>query len=87
MPTMFTTLPAPFALQPDEEPCLASAVAPDLVTLAAEAAEDAEPMLAQLGAAPDVTPEAVALGVILRNLLSQAAAVADQLVAATGEAG
>jgi hypothetical protein len=44
-------------------------------------------LLAQLGAAPDVTPEAIALGVQLRNLLTQAAAVADALVAATGEAG
>jgi DNA primase len=34
----------------------------------------------QLGAAPDVTPEAVALGVTLRNLLAQAAATADQPV-------
>jgi hypothetical protein len=39
--------------------------------------------LAQLGAVPDVTPEAVALGVTLCNLLSQAAATADQLAEAT----
>jgi hypothetical protein len=50
------------------------------VEIAAAASDDAEGPLAQLGAAPDVTPEAVALGVILRNLLSQAAATADQPV-------
>ena len=67
----------------EEGPTSLPAVAPDLVTLAAEAAEVAEPMLAQLGAAPDVPPEAVALGIQLRNLLSQAAATADQLAGAT----
>jgi hypothetical protein len=51
--------------------------------IAAAASDDAEPCLAQLGAAADVTPEAVALGIQLRNLLTHAAAVADQLAAAT----
>lgn len=41
--------------------------------IAAEAADDTEPCLAQLGAAPEVAPEAVALGVTLRQLLVQAA--------------
>jgi hypothetical protein len=49
----------------------------------ADAADAAEGPLAQLGAAPDVTPEAIALGVQLRQLLQQAAQTADALVAAT----
>jgi hypothetical protein len=55
--------------------------------IATAASDDAEGPLAQLGAALDVTPEAVELGVTLRNLLAQAAATADQLVAATGPQG
>jgi hypothetical protein len=39
--------------------------------IAGAASDDAEPCLAQLGAAPDVTPEAVALGVTLRQLMAQ----------------
>jgi len=54
-----------------------------LVEIAAAASDDTEGPLAQLGAAPEVTPEAVDLGVTLRNLLSQAAATADQLAEAT----
>ena len=86
MPTLFTTLPEPFALQPGEQPCPASEAAFALVEIAAAASDDAEAPLAQLGAALDVTPEAVELGVRLRQLLAEAAATADQLVAATGEA-
>lgn len=87
MPSLFTTLPEPFALQPGEQPCPAAEAAFALVEIAAAASDDAEASLAQLGAALDVTPEAVALGIQLRNLLTQAAATSDQLVAATGEAG
>jgi hypothetical protein len=87
MPTLFNELPPAFALQPGEEPCPAAEAAFALVEIAAAASDDAEGPLAQLGAAPDVTPAAVELGVTLRNLLSQAAATADQLAAATGPQG
>lgn len=87
MPTAFTTLPELWPLQPGEQPCPAAEAAFAALEIAAAASDDAEGPLAQLGAAPDVTPEAVELGVTLRNLLAQAAATADQLVAATGEEG
>ena len=85
MPTLFTDLPEAWPLQPDEYPCPAAEAAVALVEIAAAAADDAEPCLAQLGAALDVTPEAVALGVRLRNQLAQAAATADQLAALASE--
>jgi hypothetical protein len=68
MPTLFTDLPEPWPLQPGEQPCPASEAAFALVEIAAL----------------DVTPEAVELGVRLRQLLAAAAATADQLAAATG---
>ena len=87
MPSTFTTLPELWPLQPGEQPTPAAEAAFAALEIAAAASDDAEGPLAQLGAAPDVTPEAIALGIQLRNLLTQAAAVADQLVAVTGEAG
>ncbi|MCP9860877.1 MULTISPECIES: hypothetical protein [unclassified Cyanobium] len=87
MPNQFTDLPEPWPLQPGEHPCPAAEAAAALLEIAAAASDDAEAPLAQLGAALDVTPEAVTLGVTLRNLLSQAAATADQLAAATGPQG
>lgn len=87
MPSTFTTLPEPFALQPGEQPCPAAEAAFALVEIAAAASDDAEAPLAQLGAAPDAAPEAVALGVRLRQLLADAADAADQLVATTGTQG
>jgi hypothetical protein len=87
MPTLFTDLPEPWPLQPGEHPCPAAEAAAALLEIAAAASDDAEAPLAQLGAALDVTPEAVALGVTLRNLLGEAAATADQLAAATGPQG
>jgi hypothetical protein len=83
MTTLFTELPHAFALQPGEEPCPAAEAAAGVLESVAAAVEDAEPCFAQLGAAPDVTPEAVALGITLHNLLSQAAVTADELAAAT----
>ncbi|KAF0652395.1 hypothetical protein L107_13840 [Cyanobium sp. Copco_Reservoir_LC18] len=87
MPTLFTDLPEPWPLQPGEHPCPAAEAAAALVEIAAAASDDAEAPFAQLGAAFDVTPEAIVLGVMLRNQLAQAAATADQLAAATGPQG
>ena len=87
MPTLFTDLPEMWALQPGEKPCPAAEAAAALLEIAAAASDDTEPCLAQLGAAPDVTPEVVALGVTLRNLLAQVLETADQLAAATGPQG
>lgn len=49
--------------------------------------EQPTPASEAASAAPDVTPEAVALGIQLRQQLADAAATADLLVAATGEGG
>jgi hypothetical protein len=82
-----TTLPELWRLQPGEPQPVATEAVAALVEIAADASDDAEGPLAQLGAAPDVTPEAVELGVKLRQLLQQAAATADQLVLVTGPQG
>jgi hypothetical protein len=87
MPTLFTDLPEPWPLQPGEHPCPAAEAAAALLEIAAAASDDAEAPLAQLGAAPDVSPEAVALGVTVRQLLADAAATADQLATVTGPQG
>jgi hypothetical protein len=87
MPSTFTTLPELWPLQPGEQPTPAAEAAFAVLEIAAAASDDLEGPLAQLGAAPDVTPEAVALSITLRNLLSQAAATADELAAATGPQG
>ena len=80
---ILTTLPPPWPLQPGELPCPAAEAAAAAMEATADAADAAEGPLAQLGAAPDVTPDAIALGVQLRQLLQQAAQTADALVAAT----
>ena len=49
--------------------------------------DDAEPCLGQPGAAPDVTPEAVALRVTLRQLMAHAVATAERMAAAKGSHG
>ena len=87
MPSTFTTLPELWPLQPGEQPTPAAEAAFAVLEIAAAASDDLEGPLAQLGAAPDVTPEAVTLSITLRNLLSQAAATADELAAATGPQG
>jgi hypothetical protein len=69
MPSTFTTLPELWPLQPGEPLPVAAEAAFAALEIAAAASDDAEAPLAQLGAALDVTPEAVALGVTLRNLL------------------
>jgi hypothetical protein len=84
MTTLHTDLPEAWTLQPGETPCPAAEAAAALLEIAAAAVDDAEPCLAQLGAAPDVTPEVVALGIELRNHLAQGALMAEQLAAATG---
>jgi hypothetical protein len=75
-------LPPIWSLQPDESPTPAHEAAAALLELASDTQADAAPMLAQLGAAPDVSPEAIALGLRLQQLLTDAAAVAGELQAA-----
>ena len=85
--TIVTTLPQLWPLQPGELPTPAHEAANAAMELAADAADAAEGPLAQLGGAPDVSPEAVALGIKLRQLLQQAARTGDLLVAATAPKG
>ena len=85
--TPLDTLPELWPLAEGEPLPVAAEAAFAALEIAAAASDDAEGPLAQLGAAPDVTPEAVELGVRLRQQLADAAATADQLVAATGPQG
>ena len=85
--SFLATLPTPFALQPGELPTPAHEAANAAMELAADAADAAEAPLAQLAGAPDATPEAVQLGIKLRQLLQQAAQAGDALVAATAPKG
>jgi hypothetical protein len=85
MPIVNDALAAGWSLQPGEVPCPAHEAANALADLISEAAEDAEPIFAQLKAAPDATPEELDLSLQLRQLLTGAAVVAQQLVdTATG---
>jgi hypothetical protein len=79
---ILTTLPAPWPLQPGEKPTPAAEAAAALLELASDAQADAAPMLAQLSAADDVTPAAIALGMKLQAALSEATALAAELVGA-----
>lgn len=81
--TILTTLPAPWPLQPGEQPTPASEPALSLVELTRDARDDAQVMLAQLGGAPDATPEAIELGLRLQELLAEAVAVAVELAVET----
>ena len=65
------TLPTSWPMWPGEEPSPAHESAGSLLGLVSDAAADAEPMLAQLGAAPDLTGTAYQLGVRLREQLAQ----------------
>jgi hypothetical protein len=78
MPSLLT-LPAIWAPQPGEPPCPAHEAAAALLDLVTDARADAQPILAQLGAAADASPEAIALGVRLQELLAEAAEVVGML--------
>lgn len=86
MTILTTTLPAIWNLQSGERPTPAHEAAAALLELASHAAEDARPMLAQLSAASDATPDAIALGLQLQQLLADAATLTSQLSSACTEA-
>ena len=77
--TILPTLPAAWPLQPGGTPTPASEPALALVELTRDARDDAQAMLAQLGAAPDASPEAIELAVTLQRMLADALAVAVEL--------
>lgn len=73
------TLPTSWPMWPGEEPSPAHESAGSLLGLVSDAAADAEPILAQLRAAPDLTGTAHHLGVRLREQLAQAVVTAAAL--------
>jgi hypothetical protein len=73
------TLPPIWPLQPDEPITPAHEAAEALVDVIANARVDAMPVLAQLGAAPDATPEAIALALKVQGLLADALVLAEDL--------
>ena len=77
-----TTLPTIWPLQEGEPPTPASEPALALVQLTRDARDDAALMLAQIGAAPDATPAAIALGLKMQQQLADLAATAAELVGA-----
>jgi hypothetical protein len=81
--TILPTLPAAWPLQPGENPTPASEPALALVELTRDARDDAALMLAQIGAAPDATPEAIELGMQLQQLLADAVTLAVELAVET----
>ena len=81
MQILHKKLPIIWPLQVGECPTPAAEAAAALLELATDARDDAQAMLAQLGAAPDATPEAIELGLKLQAALSEAAALAAELVA------
>jgi len=76
------TLPTCWPLQPGETPCTAAGAAGDLQQLITDTTADAEPMLAQLGAAPELTDQARELGLRLQQQLALALRIAAELRAA-----
>ena len=82
MQILHKKLPTIWPLQEGEPPTPAAEAALALLELASDAQADAEPMLAQLGAAPDATPAAIELGLKLQQQLADVAATAAELVGA-----
>jgi len=78
------TLPPLWAPQPGEPITPAAEAAEALVDVIAQARADAMPVLAQLGAAPDATPEAIALALKVQGLLADALALAEDLAGELG---
>lgn len=77
--TILPTLPAPWPLQPGEQPTPAAEAALALLELTYNAQASAEPVLAQIGRAPDASPEAIELAVTLQRMLTDCLAVAVEL--------
>jgi hypothetical protein len=80
MPSLLT-LPAIWAPQPGEPLCPAHEAAAALLDLVTDARADAQPILAQLGAAADATPEAIALALRVQGLLTDALVASEDLAA------
>jgi hypothetical protein len=76
-----TTLPPIWPPQPGEPITPAHEAAEALVDVIAQARADAMPVLAQLGAAPDATPEAIAMALRVQALLADALVLAEDLAA------
>ncbi len=73
------TLPPIWAPQPGEPITPANEAAEALLNVIAQARADAMPVLAQLGAAPDATPEAIAMALRVQALLADALVAAEDL--------
>jgi hypothetical protein len=69
-------------LQPGETPCTAAGAAGDLQQLITDTSHDSAAMLAQLGAAPDVSDQARVLALQLQEQLALALRIATELRAA-----
>ena len=76
MQILHKKLPTIWPLQEGEPPTPAAEAALALLELASDAQADAEPMLAQLGAAPDATPAAITTALRLQQLLAEAVELA-----------
>jgi hypothetical protein len=77
------TLPSMWPLQPGETPCTAAGAAGDLQQLITDTSHDTAAMLAQLGAAPELTDPARELALRLQRLIAEAMETAEELRAAT----
>lgn len=85
MQILHKKLPTIWPLQVGECPTPASEPALALVELTTDARDDAAPMLAQLGGAPDATPAAIELAIRLQQQLTDLAATAAELVDLVGD--
>lgn len=85
MQILHKKLPTIWPMQVGECPTPAAEAAAALLELATDALADAEPMLAQLSAAADVTPAAIALGLKLQQQLTDVAATAAELRVVVGD--
>ncbi|MCP9913734.1 hypothetical protein KBZ07_10025 [Cyanobium sp. BA20m-14] len=83
MQILHKKLPTIWPLQVGEPPTPASEPALALVELTRDARDDAQVMLAQIGAAPDATPAAIELALQLQQLLAEAVALAVALAVET----
>ena len=85
MQILHKKLPTIWPLQVGECPTPAAEAIAALVELTCNAMTDAEPVLAQLGAAPDASPETIELAVLLQRMLADALAVAVELQELVGD--
>ena len=76
-----STFPPMWPLQEGETPCTASGAAGDLLELLSDTSHDGAAMLAQLGAAPDLSDQARVLGLQLQQQLAKAMRTAQLLQA------